>query len=74
VAHDKTIHSLTSSALNDADLVLAQSGGSMYSVVAARKATRWRKVPRAVLTDLIGPLKASSDSVQEDEENEDGED
>jgi hypothetical protein len=75
VAHDKTIRVLSRAALNDADLVLAQSGGSLYSVVAARKATRWRKVPRAVLADLVGPLDAGDEQAQEDtEEGEDGED
>jgi len=75
VAHDKTIGMLSRAALNDADLVLAQSGGSLYGIVAARKATRWRKVPRAVLADLVGPLDVDDSQVQDDaEESEDGED
>jgi len=75
VAHDKTINLLSQAALNDADLVLAQSGSNLYSVVAARKATRWRKVPRAVLTDLIGPLSTGGEQPQDDAEDvEDAED
>ncbi|MBZ9705362.1 hypothetical protein LB543_01285 [Mesorhizobium sp. ESP7-2] len=53
VAQDKTIRLLSEAALNDADLVFSQCGNGLYSVVAARKATRWRKVPRVVLADLV---------------------
>jgi hypothetical protein len=73
VAHDKTINLLSKAVLNDAGLVLVQSGRSLYSVVAARKATRWRKVPRAVLKDIIGPVDNGPDHVNGEEESEDGE-
>lgn len=70
VAQDKTIQLLSEAALNDADLVLAQCGGGLYSVVAARKAARWRKVPRSTLNDLVGTGDAN-DGAQEDDEAED---
>ncbi len=74
VAQDKTILLLTEAALNDADLVLAQSAGGLYSVVAAPKAARWRKVPRAILSDLLGPTVAVGNSARDDEDGEDNED
>ncbi|WP_103986410.1 hypothetical protein [Methylobacterium sp. 190mf] len=72
VAHDKTIGLLREAALNDADLVLGQCAGGLYGVVGARKAARWRKVPRATLAALVG---APPDSQEEpaDDEAEDGE-
>jgi hypothetical protein len=71
VAQDRTIASFATAALNDADLVLAQCGRSHFSVVAARKASRWRKVPRLVLSDLVGAADDTGKSVQDLETEED---
>lgn len=71
VAHDKTIRLFSEAALNDEDLILAQAGRGVFAVVAARKARAWRKVPRAILSDLIGRTPAGDDSVAEDDEGED---
>ncbi len=73
VAHDKTIRLFSEAALNDVDLVLTQAGRGVYGVVAASKARRWRKVPRAVLTDLIGETSGTDDNMPDDDETDDGE-
>ncbi|GJD73606.1 hypothetical protein [Methylobacterium goesingense] len=73
VAHDKTIGLLREAALNDADLVLGQCAGGLYGVVGARKAARWRKLPRATLAALVGAT-AESQETAGDDETEDGED
>ena len=73
VAHDKTITALQEAALDDADLLLGQCAGGVYGVVGARKAARWRKVPRATLAALIGTPADSPDGAGDDDA-EDGDD
>nr|WP_137830876.1 hypothetical protein [Methylobacterium sp. L1A1] len=73
VAQDKTINLLREAALDDADLVLGQCAGGLYSVVGARKAARWRKVPRATLASLVGAPAGIEDG-SADDDADDGED
>lgn len=73
VAHDKTIKTLSRTVLNDAGLVLVQSGRNIYSVVDAQKAANWRKVPKTILKDVIGPpdnIVTYSKTTCENEDND----
>jgi hypothetical protein len=51
--HEGTFLDLQAHALERSELVISELPDDLFGVVAARKAIRWRRVPKAVLADVV---------------------